>query len=233
MKTLISEIFNKYEIKFTENMIEQLNTYYEYVIEENKKYNLTAITDREEFAYKHILDCSLAIKYLPQNASVLDVGAGAGFPSIIIKILRPDINIVMLDSLNKRVNFLNSVVDILKLDSAKAVHSRAEDYAKEKRESFDIVIARAVANMQTLSEYCLPFVKLGGKFIAMKGSSFSEELALSEFAIKELGGKVKCINEYNLDEIEGVRAIIEVDKVSKTPSRYPRGKNLPRVKPLA
>ena len=138
----------------------------------------------------------------------------------------------MLDSLNKRVNFLNQTISILGLQNAQAIHFRAEDFAKEKRENYDIAIARAVASLNTLSEYCLPFVKVGGSFIALKGSSYKEELLQAQNAIKTLGGEVKEVNVPSVPEIDGERAIIFVQKVEKTPNKYPRGKNQPRTNPL-
>ena len=232
MKQLLKNLFTKYQIPHTKEMLDKLQIFYEFVIEENKKFNLTAITEKNDFATKHLLDCCLPYSLIPNNASVIDVGAGAGFPSIPLKIIRPDINLVMLDSLNKRVNFLNQCISLLKLEKAVAVHSRAEDYALKNREKFDVAIARAVASLETLSEYCIPFVKVGGNFIALKGSSYKEELERAEFAIETLGGKLKHIQKINVQEIESERANILIEKVKTTLSKYPRGKNLPRLKPL-
>lgn len=232
MKQLLNDLFTKYEIPYTNEMLEKLQTFYEFVIEENKKFNLTAITEKNDFAIKHLLDCCLPYLLIPQGAYVIDIGAGAGFPSIPLKIIRPDINITMLDSLNKRVNFLNECVNLLKLDNAIAIHSRAEDYALNNREKFDIAIARAVAGLETLSEYCLPLVKVGGNFVALKGSSFKEELDNSKYAIDILGGSLKHVQEIYVEEIDSQRANVVIQKIKATPSKYPRGKNLPRLKPL-
>lgn len=232
MKQKLKELFEKYNIKTTEEMIDKLNTFYEVVIEENKKFNLTAITEKSDFAIKHLLDCCLPYMLLPENSKVIDIGAGAGFPSIPLKIIRPDLNITMIDSLNKRVNFLNNTVNILNLNNIIAIHDRAEDYALNNRESFDIAVARAVASLETLCEYCLPFVKVGGKFIALKGSSYKEELERAEYAIDILGGKVQDIQKIFIQEIESDRANIVINKIKLTPNKYPRGKNLPRLKPL-
>lgn len=232
MKERLKELFEKYNIQSTEDMFNKLNLFYEIVIEENKKFNLTAITEKEDFAIKHLLDCCLPYMLLPKNAKVIDIGAGAGFPSIPLKIIRPDLIITMLDSLNKRVNFLNNTVKILKLENIIAIHDRAEDYAQKNRESFDIAIARAVASLETLSEYCLPFVKIGGSFIALKGSLYNEELEKSKYAIDILGGQVQDIQKIFIQEIESERANIIINKIKQTPSKYPRGKNLPRLKPL-
>ena len=232
MKQLLKELFNKYNIQHNSEMLEKLEAFYNLVVEENKKFNLTAITEKNDFAVKHILDSCLPHTMLPQNAKVIDVGAGAGFPSIPIKIIRPDLNLTMLDSLNKRVNFLNDCVSKLNLKNATAVHFRAEDYAAKNREGFDVAIARAVASLETLSEYCLPFVKVGGSFVALKGSSYKEELQKANFAINILGGRVEEIQNINLEEVDGERANINIKKVKPTPSKYPRGKNQPRLKPL-
>lgn len=232
MQQLLKELFEEYSISYTKDMLEKLEVYYNFVIEENKKFNLTAITEKNEFAIKHILDSCLPYSMLPQNARVIDVGAGAGFPSVPLKIIRPDINLTMLDSLNKRVNFLNECVSKLNLNNAIAIHSRAEDYALKNREKFDIAIARAVASLDTLSEYCIPFVKVGGHFVALKGSSYKEELEKAEFAIAELGGRVVNIQNITLPNTEGERANIKIEKIKPTLNKYPRGKNLPRLKPL-
>lgn len=232
MKNLLKETFDKYNIYYTDQQLDFLCQFYQMVIETNKKFNLTAITEEEDFAIKHILDSVLPLKYLKDSASVLDVGAGAGFPSVPLKILRPDLKLTMLDSLNKRVNFLNEVITKLNLSCANAVHSRAEDYAKAHREKFDVVISRAVANLTTLSEYCLPFVKVGGKFIALKGSLLKEELSCAEYAIKTLGGEVEEIQKVFIKEIESERENLIIKKVKSTDVKFPRGKNLPRLKPL-
>ena len=233
MKQLLKSLFDKYKIAYKNEQLEQMQKFYEYVIEENKKFNLTAIVEKQDFAIKHLLDCVLPAELLPLGASVIDIGAGAGFPSIPLKILRPDLKITMLDSLNKRVNFLNSAVELIGLCDIHAVHARAEDYAILKREKFDVAIARAVASLNTLSEYCLPFVKVGGAFVALKGASYNEELDLAQNAITILGGKVQSVQKIYVEEIDSQRANIVVAKVKPTNSKYPRGKNLPRLKPLA
>lgn len=232
MQQLLKELFNKYNIPHTNDMLKQLDIFYNLVVEENKKFNLTAITEKREFAVKHILDSCLPHKMLPKGASVIDVGAGAGFPSVPLKIIRPDLNLTMLDSLNKRVNFLNMCVECLGLQNAKAVHARAEDYAVKNRECFDVAVARAVASLETLSEYCIPFVKVGGSFVALKGSAYKEELDKANYAIGLLGGEVINIQNVLLEEVEGERSNINIKKVKQTPNKYPRGKNLPRLKPL-
>lgn len=233
MEQLLVLLFEKYNIACSAEQIALLAKFYEIVVEENKKFNLTAITEKKDFAIKHILDCALPAVLLPANAKVIDVGAGAGFPSIVLKILRPDLSVTMLDSLNKRVNFLNNTVNELKLSDIMAVHARAEDYALLHREGFDVAVARAVANLNTLVEYCLPFVKMGGLFVALKGSNYEQELAEAKNAIATLGGSLENVQQLKVDEIDSIRANLVIKKVKQTPSKYPRGKNLPRLKPLA
>ena len=228
----LKEILTKYNIPHTDLMLEQFDTFYNMVIETNKQFNLTAITEEREFAIKHILDSVLPYSFLPQNALVIDIGAGAGFPSIPLKIIRPDLNITMIDSLNKRVNFLNDVVAKLNLENIKAIHTRAEDFAIKNREQFDVAVARAVAPLCTLAEYCLPFVKVGGKFIAMKGSNLQEALLEAEFAIDLLGGECQTTQDVLVEEIDSKRQNLIIKKIKQSPAKYPRGKNLPRLKPL-
>ena len=202
----------------------RLNTYGNMLVEWNEKMNLTAITEPEEVLYKHFLDCLLFFKNVDvkQGAKVIDVGTGAGFPGMVLKIARPDIELTLMDGLNKRLIFLNAVLDELKL-KAKTVHSRAEDGGKNKdfREKYDIACARAVANLPVLCEYCIPFVKVGGQFVAMKGSAANEELAAAGNAYKILGCEKATIICENLRENEA-RAFIIAKKVSQTPPKYPR-----------
>lgn len=229
---ILKRLFDKYKIPYTEQMLNQLGQYYQMVIQTNKQFNLTAITDEDEFAIKHILDSVLPNQFLPLNATVIDIGAGAGFPSIPLKIIRPDLQITMIDSLNKRVNFLNEVIKKLELDGTIAVHARAEDYAVNFRGQFDVAIARAVAPLCTLAEYCLPFVKIGGVFIAMKGGNLQEELVQAQNAILLLGGERQTTQEVVVEEIDAKRLNLIVKKIKPTPTKYPRGKNQPRLKPL-
>ena len=202
----------------------RLNTYGNLLVEWNEKMNLTAITEPEEVLYKHFLDCLLFFKNVDvkQRAKVIDVGTGAGFPGMVLKIARPDIELTLMDGLNKRLTFLNAVLNELKLE-AKTVHARAEDGGKNKdfREKYDIACARAVANLPVLCEYCIPFVKVGGHFVAMKGSAANEELAAAGNAYKILGCEKATIICENLRENEA-RAFIIAKKVSQTPPKYPR-----------
>ncbi len=204
--------------------INRLNTYGNMLIGWNQKMNLTAITEPEEVLYKHFLDCLLFFKNVnvKQGASLIDVGTGAGFPGMVLKIACPDIQLTLMDGLNKRLTFLNAVLDALNLD-AKTVHMRAEDGGKNKnyREQYDIACARAVANLPILCEYCIPFVKVGGHFVAMKGAAASDELTHAANAYKTLGCEKPTIICENLRENEA-RAFIIAKKISQTPPKYPR-----------
>ena len=204
--------------------IDRLNTYGNLLVEWNERMNLTAITEPEEVLYEHFLDCLLFFKNVkvPQNAKVIDVGTGAGFPGMVLKIARPDIELTLMDGLNKRLTFLNAVLDELKLE-AETVHMRAEDGGKNPayREKYDIACARAVANLPVLCEYCIPFVKLGGQFVAMKGSAAEEELNAATNAYNILGCEKPTIICENLRENEA-RAFIISKKKSQTPPKYPR-----------
>ena len=202
----------------------RLNTYGNMLVEWNEKMNLTAITEPEEVLYKHFLDCLLFFKNVdvPRGASVIDVGTGAGFPGMVLKIARPDIELTLMDGLNKRLTFLNAVLTELGLE-AKTVHMRAEDGGKNPlyRERYDIACARAVANLPVLCEYCIPFVKVGGQFVAMKGAAASAELEAAKNAYKILGCEKPTIICENLRENEA-RAFIISKKKSQTPPKYPR-----------
>ena len=228
----IKEIFEKYDIKLSDFQIKQFEDFFVALIETNKYMNLTAITDENEVILKHFLDSCLAEKNFPKNAKVIDVGSGAGFPAIPLKIIRPDLQICMLDSLNKRVNFLNTVIEKLNMSGIYAVHARAEDFAKQNREKFDIATARAVAQLNTLVEYLLPFVKVGGCAVIYKSSKLQEELQNAEKAIKTLGGKVKSIDRYMIKEESLERNILIIDKIAKTPPKFPRDKNKPKLNPI-
>ena len=232
MKNLIKNTFESYGFILTDLQVEQFEKYYNYLVEENEKFNLTAITEPQDVVVKHFVDSVLPNEKIKQNSYIIDVGTGAGFPGVPLKILRPDINLTLLDSLNKRVEFLKRLCELLGLDGVEFVHSRAEDYVKEKREKFDYAISRAVASVPTLSEYLLPYVKKGGQVIMYKGSKAEEELNAGSKAIKVLGGNVKEVKNYILSEKDGERKIIFIDKHNATPATYPRGKNLPKTKPI-
>ncbi len=231
MKNL-TVLFEKYGITLSKKQGELFDLFFNLLIETNKFLNLTAITEENEVAVKHFLDSCVAEKFFDKNASVVDVGAGAGFPSIPLKITRPDLSITMVDSLLKRVNFLNEVIEKEGFEKISACHSRAEDFCKNNRENFDIATARAVAPLNTLVEYLLPLVKVGGKAIIYKASKLDEELEEAKNAIKILGGKVEKIETIKIDECEGERKILIIKKIEQTPKKYPRDKNKARLSPL-
>lgn len=208
----------------------QFETYFRLLTEWNQKINLTAITDRDGVFVKHFEDSLYGAEYIPNGASLCDVGTGAGFPGVPLKIARPDINLTLMDSLNKRVNFLSLLTESLGIQ-AECLHIRAEDAGKSQlRESFDVVTARAVARLNTLSEYCLPLVKVGGVFLAYKTADESE-MEQSERALSLLGGKIKKVDTFSLSNGDG-RSIIVIQKVRPTPKAYPRGKGKERSSPL-
>ena len=223
-------------ITLSDKQLSQFYTYYEMLVEWNKKINLTAITDFDEVLKKHFLD-SLAIgKILKQDSSVsiLDIGTGAGFPGIPIKIAFPDVDITLMDSLNKRVKFLNEVIDTLGLKKIKAIHGRAEDFAKKGmlRESFDICVSRAVANLSCLSEFCLPYVKVGGSFISYKSEKAIEEMESSKNAISVLGGGEVMCDTFLLPGTDFTRTFVIIKKIKLTPIKYPRKAGTPVKQPL-
>ena len=205
------------------------NRYAEMLRERNEKINLTAITEPEEVKVKHFLDSCSAAELLPGGASVLDIGSGAGFPGLPLKIVRPDLTVTLLDSVNKKVAFMNDVVAELKLSGVTAVHARIEDFPHKGE--YDAVVSRAVAELSTLAEYALPFVKIGGAFIAYKSEKAESEAEAAVNAITLLGGRIREIREAFV--ATGLtRKLIIIDKIAPTPPKYPRGKNLPRLKPL-
>lgn len=226
-----SKEFSKYGLELTENAHKKLGIYRDFLIEYNNYINLTAITDPVDILYKHFIDSILMCKYadFSGNETLIDVGTGAGFPSVPLKIFLPELKITLLDSLNKRIEFLKKLCDKLEIE-AKFVHGRAEDIAKlpEFREKFDISCARAVANLSTLSEFCIPFVRVGGRFIAMKGPN--EDLTLAGKAIETLGGIVSRETIYELENEN--RRIIEIKKISQTATKYPRNSGQIKKKPL-
>ena len=220
----IVPVCESFGLTLDKTAISRLNTYGNLLVEWNEKINLTAITEPEEVLYKHFLDCLLFFKNVEvkNGAKVIDVGTGAGFPGMVLKIARPDIELTLMDGLNKRLTFLNAVLCELHLE-AKTVHMRAEDGGKsaDYREKYDIACARAVANLPVLCEYCIPFVKVGGQFVAMKGASAKEELDAATNAYKILGCERPTIICDTLRENES-RAFILSKKISQTPPKYPR-----------
>lgn len=223
--------FTEAGLVLNEELYKKLDTYAQFLIEYNEKVNLTAILDPMEILRKHFIDSIIISKYvdIPKNSSIIDVGTGAGFPSVPLKLMRDDLKLTLLDSLNKRIEFLNQLCDRLNIE-AEFIHGRAEDVAKkdEYREKFDFSCARAVANLSLLSEYCIPFVKKGGFFISMKGPS--EDLSDGENAVRLLGGKIEMLSEY---EIFGEkRRIVQIKKISQTPPRFPRNSSQIKKKQL-
>lgn len=235
IKDLLLNFIKDYKFTLTENQYEQFQKYFELLVEWNEKMNLTAITDESGVALKHFADSLSLLNFvdIPQNSTLADVGTGAGFPGVVLKIARPDIKLTLIDSLNKRLIFLNEVCSQLGID-AELIHSRAEDGARDEklRESFDFAVSRAVARMNVLSEYCLPYVKVGGAFCAMKGAQANEEFKESLNAINTLGGKLEKKYFFELPENGGERAIAVVRKVKNTPQKYPRQSGKIKAKAL-
>ncbi len=234
MRTYLTEAIKDYKITLSEEQISQLERYYELLCEWNEKINLTAITDPKGVAVKHFADSLSIFNYInvPQNARVIDVGTGAGFPGLVLKIARPDIKLTLLDSLQKRLNFLQVVCNELNLDS-ELIHSRAEEGGQDLdlRESFDLAVSRAVAQLNILSEYCIPYVRLSGSFVAFKGDA-DGEIKSAKKAIGILGGKINNTFKFELPFEGGGRTLVEIEKVSPTPDKYPRQNGKIKSKPL-
>lgn len=226
----IKEIFKKHKIVLSEEQERRFLKYYDFLVSENQKYNLTAITSKEEVFYKHFLDSVLPESEITENAKIIDIGSGAGFPAVPLKIVRSDLKFTLVDSLNKRVNFLNELFILLNLSDIKAVHARAEDFIKENRESYDFAVARAVAPLNTLLEYMVPYLKVGGRCLIYKSQKLEEEIVEAKKAMEILSVKIVKVLEYELGDAS--RKILIVEKTEKTNEKYPRGKNLPKLKPL-
>ena len=235
MREILISATADYKTQLTEENLSKFEVYYKLLKEWNEKINLTAITDADGVAVKHFVDSLSVLNYcnIPQNAKVLDVGTGAGFPGVVLKIVRPDIQLFLLDSLKKRFLFLDALLSELDLD-ADFLQGRAEEYGQDidLRESFDLVVSRAVAQLNTLSEYCLPFVKLSGRFIAFKGSGADEEIKSSKKAFQVLGGKLIKIHTFKLPFDGGSRSLVEIEKIQPTPGKYPRSNGRIKAKPL-
>ena len=223
-------------VTLTDEQIHQFLKYYELLVEWNGFMNLTAITDYDEVMKKHFVDSLSLIKTfdVTKKVKVIDVGTGAGFPGLALKIAYPNLQVTLLDSLNKRINFLNEVITQLGLTGVETVHGRAEDFAKpdKLRGRFDLCVSRAVANMSTLSEYCLPFVKVGGEFISYKSEKINEEMSIAKNAITMLGGKFDRSEEFTLPDSDIYRNLVVMKKGKETPKKYPRKAGLPSKEPL-
>lgn len=235
--TILEKGCEELGIELTERQKEQYLLFYEYLIEKNKVMNLTGITEFEEVLTKHFLDSLACVKAIDIKniKNVIDIGTGAGFPGVPLKIAFPHLEACLLDSLKKRVNFLEEACALLHLENISAIHGRAEEFAKNKtyREKYDLCVSRAVSNLATLSEYCLPYVKTGGCFISYKSGKVQEEAEQAEKAIKILGGRVKDIVYFNLPDSEIERSLVVIEKIKSTPGRYPRKAGTPLKEPLA
>ena len=227
---------NALGVSLSEEQINQFLKYYELLVEWNGFMNLTAITDYDEVMKKHFVDSLSLIKTydVTKKVKVIDVGTGAGFPGLALKIAYPNLQVTLLDSLNKRINFLNEVISQLGLTGVETVHGRAEDFAKpdKLRGKFDLCVSRAVANLSTLSEYCLPFVKVGGEFISYKSEKIVEEMSAAKNAIGILGGRFDRSEEFYLPESEIYRNLVVIRKIKETPKKFPRKAGLPSKEPI-
>ena len=234
MDTLI-KCLSKLNIEFNDDQIDLFERYYELLVYWNDKFNLTSITDKEDVLIKHFADSIALLKYVDlTGCNLIDVGSGAGFPGIPLKIMCNSCKVVLLDSLNKRIGFLNEIIRDLDLSDIIAVHGRAEDLARDHvyREMFDYVTSRAVANLRTLSEYCLPFAKIGGSFISYKSSDIDTELNESFDAFNTLGGIFENVYKFSIPNTEYDRSFVIVKKTKCSPDAYPRKAGIPSKKPL-
>lgn len=233
----LKEAMKSLKIELDDKKCGQLIRYYEMLVEKNKVMNLTAITEFDEVVVKHFVDSAALIMVIhleERKLRVLDMGTGAGFPGIPLKILFPELQMVLLDSLNKRINFLKEVIAELSLTDIEAIHGRAEEFGRKEdfRESFDLCVSRAVANLATLSEYCIPYVKTGGYFIPYKSGNIEEELAASQKAVKVLGACVEEVQEFNLPGSDIGRSFVKIKKLEKTKPKYPRMGGKPSKEPI-
>lgn len=223
-------------VELTNKQVSQFIKFYEMLVEWNKVMNLTGITEYDEVVMKHFVDSLSIVKVngFDNVTSIIDVGTGAGFPGIPLKIVFPEVKITLLDSLNKRIKFLNAVIDELELENIETIHGRAEDFSKKEdyREQYDLCVSRAVANLATLSEYCLPYVKEDGYFLPYKSGDIKEEAANSKKAVKILGGSIEDIVSFEIPDTDMARTILKIHKTKATPKRFPRKAGLPTKEPI-
>lgn len=230
----IDKYFCEMNLETTRNQKEKLYDFMKYLIEINEKVNLTAITEENEIILKHFVDSIIIQKYIQKDDNVIDIGTGAGFPGIPLKIIKEENKFLLIDSLNKRINFIKQVIEKIKLNKIEAVHGRAEELAQQDkyREQYDIAVSRAVSKLNILMEYMLPFVKKGGKCICLKGPNIKDELEEAKKAIEILGGKIDKTDEFTLPNSDIKRSIVIITKIKETPSKYPRKSGMPNSKPL-
>ena len=230
----INELLKQISVEINMKQSEKFYKYMELMLEWNEKINLTAITDQDEIILKHFVDCLTILKYINVDETVVDMGTGAGFPGVPLAIMLEKNNFTLVDSLNKRINFLNIVKENIDLQNVTTIHNRAEDFGQNKlyREKNDVAVSRAVAPLNVLVEYLLPLVKTNGKIICMKGSKAEEEIEQAKYAIKELGGKIELIDEFYLPGTDMKRTIIIIKKIDSTPKKYPRKAGIPSKNPL-
>ena len=235
--TVLEQGCEQIGISLNEEQKQQFIAFYEYLVEKNKVMNLTGITEFQEVLVKHFLDSLACVKAVDMKkvTTVMDIGTGAGFPGVPLKIAFPHLEACLLDSLKKRVNFLEETFALLKLQNITAIHGRAEEFAKNKsyRETYDLCVSRAVSNLATLSEYCLPYVKVGGKFISYKSGTVQEEAEQAEKAVRILGGKIQDVVYFNLPDSEIQRSLVVIEKIKSTPGKYPRKAGTPLKDPLS
>ena len=236
MSNIFVEKLSVLGITLNDTQLKQFDQYYELLVEWNKVMNLTAITEYEEVVVKHFVDSLSLVKAIDIEKvhTVIDIGTGAGFPGIPLKIAFPHLKIILLDSLNKRINFLNEVIDKLGLEEISTIHGRAEDFARklEYREQFDLCVSRAVANLSTLSEYCLPYVKVGGIFLPYKSGEIDQEVDEAATALKVLGGKMKKVEKFQLPDSDISRSFVVIAKTKNTGKKFPRKAGLPSKEPI-
>ena len=233
-KNNMKNLLNKIDIDISEEQISKFQNYMNLLLEWNDKINLTAITEENDIILKHFVDCLTIQKYIKENCKVVDIGTGAGFPGIPLAIMNEKAQFTLVDSLNKRINFLNDVKLKINLNNVETMHSRAEEFGQNKlyREKFDIAVSRAVANLCVLAEYLLPAVRVGGKVVCMKGSQVDDEIIDAKFAVEKLGGKISWVDEFCLPDSDMRRNVIVIDKIRPTPKQYTRKAGMPAKQPL-